>query len=38
MVSGRAEIDVTIIMPCLNEAISLPACIANARAALALMY
>ena len=38
MGSGRAEIDVTIIMPCLNEAISLPACIANARAALALMY
>jgi hypothetical protein len=30
-------IDVSIIMPCLNEAISLPACIANARAALAEM-
>jgi glycosyltransferase involved in cell wall biosynthesis len=34
----RAErIDVTIIMPCLNEAQCLPACIANAREALDLL-
>ena len=34
---GWAEppVDVTIVMPCLNEAASLPHCIANARAALA---
>ena len=34
---GRAEIDVTIIMPCLNEVICLTPCIANAREALATM-
>jgi Glycosyl transferase family 2 len=33
-VCGQADIDVTIIMPCLNEAAWLPACIANAREAL----
>lgn len=32
---GVAPIDVTIVMPCLNEAISLPYCIANAQLALA---
>jgi glycosyltransferase involved in cell wall biosynthesis len=31
---AAAKIDVTIIMPCLNEAKWLPACIANAKAAL----
>lgn len=30
----RADVDVTIIMPCLNEARCLPVCIANAREAL----
>ena len=32
---GQRAIDVSIIMPCLNERISLPFCIANARKALA---
>lgn len=32
-----AGIDVSIVMPCLNEALSLPHCIANAREALAQM-
>jgi hypothetical protein len=36
-ISDRAVIDVTIIMPCLNEATCLPACIANAREALEMM-
>ena len=31
---AAAKIDVTIVMPCLNEAKWLPACIANAKAAL----
>jgi glycosyltransferase involved in cell wall biosynthesis len=34
---GRTEIDVTIVMPCLNEAEWLPNCIANAKEALALV-
>lgn len=34
---AKLPIDVTIVMPCLNEAASLPHCIANARAALAGM-
>ncbi|MBU2017871.1 MAG: glycosyltransferase, partial [Alphaproteobacteria bacterium] len=35
---GNARaIDVSIIMPCLNEAVSLPHCIANARHALDLI-
>lgn len=34
---NRLESDVTIIMPCLNEVICLPACIANAREALDMM-
>lgn len=34
---SRTGIDVTIVMPCLNEAEWLPHCIANARAALDLM-
>ncbi len=33
----QAGIDVSIVMPCLNEALSLPHCIANAREALARM-
>lgn len=33
--AGAKAIDVTIVMPCLDEAISLPHCIANAQAALA---
>jgi glycosyltransferase involved in cell wall biosynthesis len=32
------QIDVSIVMPCLNEAKCLPACIANARTALELMH
>jgi len=36
-VGGRANIDVSIIMPCLNEVDCLPACIANARTALDMM-
>ena len=32
-----ATFDVSIVMPCLNEAISLPVCIANAQEALALI-
>jgi glycosyltransferase involved in cell wall biosynthesis len=36
MGTGAAtRIDVTIVMPCLNEATWLPACIANAKEALA---
>ncbi len=35
---SRAGIDVTIVMPCLNEAEWLPHCIANARAALGMMH
>ena len=35
--AGRADVDVSIIMPCLNEARCLPACIANAREALDTM-
>jgi glycosyltransferase involved in cell wall biosynthesis len=35
---GRPNIDVTIVMPCLNEAEWLPACIANAKEALDAMY
>jgi len=35
--ASRTGIDVTIVMPCLNEAEWLPHCIANARAALNLM-
>jgi glycosyltransferase involved in cell wall biosynthesis len=31
---AAARIDVTIVMPCLNEAKWLPACIANAKEAL----
>jgi hypothetical protein len=34
---AQAGVDVTIIMPCLNEANCLPACIANAREALDMM-
>ncbi len=34
---GRPDVDVTIIMPCLNEAACLPVCIANAREALEMM-
>jgi glycosyltransferase involved in cell wall biosynthesis len=34
---ARPEVDVSIIMPCLNEAGCLPACIANAREALEMM-
>ncbi len=35
---GNARpIDISIVMPCLNEAISLPHCIANARRALAII-
>src|SRR5262245_40909599 len=34
---ARPQVDVSIIMPCLNEAGCLPACIANAREALLLM-
>jgi glycosyltransferase involved in cell wall biosynthesis len=37
-VGDQARIDVTIVMPCLNEARCLPACIANARDALQTMY
>lgn len=37
MIDGRADVDVTIIMPCLNEAACLPTCIANAREALDMM-
>jgi glycosyltransferase involved in cell wall biosynthesis len=33
----RPDVDVSIIMPCLNEARGLPACIANARQALEMM-
>jgi len=33
--SNSRPIDISIVMPCLNEAISLPHCIANARRALA---
>jgi glycosyltransferase involved in cell wall biosynthesis len=33
----RSAFDVTIVMPCLNEAVCLPDCIANARDALDLM-
>jgi hypothetical protein len=32
---GVAPLDVTIVMPCLNEAVSLPHCLANAHQALA---
>jgi glycosyltransferase involved in cell wall biosynthesis len=35
--TGRRDVDVSIIMPCLNEAGCLPACIANAREALEMM-
>ena len=35
--SEAAAIDVTIVMPCLNESLCLPHCIANARTALATM-
>lgn len=35
--AGARPIDVSIIMPCLDEAISLPHCIANAQRALALI-
>ncbi len=34
ILAGAMPLDVTIVMPCLNEAISLPACIANAHLAL----
>lgn len=34
---GRSDIDVTIVMPCLNEAEWLPDCIANAKEALRAM-
>lgn len=34
---SRLEVDVSIIMPCLNEAGCLPTCIANAREALEIM-
>jgi len=37
-VDGRDIVDVTIIMPCLNEVRCLPACIANAREALAQLH
>ena len=37
MKAGAAAIDVSIVMPCLDEAVSLPHCIANAQAALALI-
>jgi glycosyltransferase involved in cell wall biosynthesis len=37
LVTDIAHVDVTIIMPCLNEARCLPACIANAREALDMM-
>ena len=36
-VGDRCDVAVTIIMPCLNEAGCLPACIANAREALEMM-
>jgi glycosyltransferase involved in cell wall biosynthesis len=36
-VAPGAEVDVSIIMPCLNEAGCLPVCIANAREALEMM-
>lgn len=32
--AGESDIDVTLLMPCLNEARTLPQCIANAQAAL----
>jgi glycosyltransferase involved in cell wall biosynthesis/SAM-dependent methyltransferase len=35
--AGQTSCDVSIVMPCLNEARSIPICIANARAALAEM-
>lgn len=35
--TGARAIDVSIVMPCLDEAISLPHCIANARRALAMI-
>jgi glycosyltransferase involved in cell wall biosynthesis len=35
---GCPNIDVTVVMPCLNEAEWLPACIANAKEALDAMY
>lgn len=35
--AARDAVDVTIIMPCLNERLCLPICIANAREALQLM-
>jgi glycosyltransferase involved in cell wall biosynthesis len=34
---SRPEVDVSIVMPCLNETRCLPACIANAREALEMM-
>jgi glycosyltransferase involved in cell wall biosynthesis len=37
LLASRSEVDVSIIMPCLNEADCLPACIANAREALEMM-
>ena len=36
--NAAASIDVSIVLPCLNERQSLPVCIANAREALALMH
>jgi glycosyltransferase involved in cell wall biosynthesis len=36
-IDARCEVDVSIIMPCLNEAGCLPACMANAHEALELM-
>jgi glycosyltransferase involved in cell wall biosynthesis len=36
-IGSRPDVDVSIIMPCLNEACCLPACIANAREALEVM-
>jgi hypothetical protein len=38
VIGTRPEVDVSIIMPCLNEAGGLPACIANAREALEMMH
>src|SRR4051812_8756205 len=35
--SGEEPIDVTIVMPCLDEAACLPACLANAREALEMI-
>ena len=37
-IGDEARIDVSIVMPCLNETLCLPACMANAREALDLLY